>query len=517
MRDAILKTLIELTAVQSVNGVPQAEDAYVNFLFEELVGWDYFARYPEDLFLTPLEGDDLERHNLTAIVRGADRTKKQAILLINHHDVVEVDDTDAFYPEKFMKKLSESTLTDDVRADLESGEWLFGRGVSDMKGGAAVQLSIIKEFSENPEVLNINLIFLSLADEENNGFGVHQAVRSLAEMKRDGWEFLLCIDSEPTITNQGYPECEQKALFKARLGGVIYTGSIGNATVLCLFAGKGSHVGEFYEGINAAVLAAKMVYETEGDPATADTYNGKRFSPAACLLFKTIAEGYSVTLPDRAAVVFNVLMAEKSITEILDYFMKKAEECGNEALERHYKAHGKTMRVVALSELKAMAGDKELIQLSKGDDIALVNRMITAAGLSGPLAAVGFIAPYCQARLNKGKTALDIRAGQSAAEVISYAETIGAKLTLEEVYEGISDLSEMGLDTEDIGVLTDNLAGYGALFTHPFEEMKRLNIPVINLGPIGKDAHKLTERVYIPYLTQTLPLLLKKLIECYNL
>jgi arginine utilization protein RocB len=506
MQDAILKTLIELTAVRSVNGVPQAEDSYVDFLFEELGGWGYFTRYPEDLFLTPLEGDDLKRHNLTAIVRGADRTKKQALLLINHHDVVEVNDTDAFYPEKFKKKLSESAIPADVRADLESGDWLFGRGVSDMKGGAAVQLSILKEFSENPEALNINIIFLSLADEENKGFGVHQAVRLLAEMKRDGWEFLLCVDSEPTITNQ------------SKSDGVIYTGSIGNATVLCLFAGKASHVGEFYEGINAAVLASEMVCETEGDPATADTYNGKRFSPAACLLFKTVAEGYSVTLPDRAAVVFNVLMAEKSITEILAFFMKKAEECGNKALERHYKAHGKTMRVIALSELRVMAGDKLMAtELPEDTNIELVNRMITAAGLSGPLAAVSFIAPYCQARLNRGKTALDIRARRSAEEVISYAETIGARLTLEEVYEGISDLSEMGLDAEDIEVLTDNMAGYGTLFTHPFEEMKSLHIPAINLGPIGKDAHKLTERVHIPYLTQTLPLLLKKLIACYNL
>jgi arginine utilization protein RocB len=503
VREAILSTLIELVGIQSVNGVPRAEDAYVDFLYGKLSGWDYFSRHPEDLYKTAITGDVLKRHNLTAIVRCGDRSCKKAILYINHHDVVGIEDQDAFYPLKYKEKLARSSLSEEARRDLESGEWLFGRGVSDMKGGAAVQLALLREYSENPEALNVNIIFLSLADEENTGLGVQQAVLSLAALRREGWEFLLCVDSEPTITGR------EKA-------GIIYTGSIGNITVLTLFVGRASHVGEFYDGINAAVLAAKMIYDTEGDPETADSHKGQIFPPTACLVFKNLSTGYSVTLPDRAAAVFNMLPAEKSAEEILDYFVKKAMRAGEEALRKHYKSSG--IRVITFGELKELAGDGVDLEGLAGEDtyIALVNRMISAANLSGPLAVVCFIPPYCGARLNRGETELELKAMLAAEGTAAYAkELTGNPLAIEGVYEGISDLSEMGLDERDIKTLTENLAGYGELFTYPFEEMKSLNIPVINLGPIGKDAHKLTERVHIPYLTETLPLLLKRLTAYY--
>jgi arginine utilization protein RocB len=504
VRETILNTLIELVGIQSLNGIPHAEDAYVDFLYGKLSGWDYFSRHPEDLYKTAITGDALKRHNLTAIVRCGDRSCKKAILYINHHDVVGIEDIDAFYPLKYKEKLAQSSLSEEARRDLQSGEWLFGRGVSDMKGGAAVQLALLKEYSEIPETLNVNIIFLSLADEENTGLGVQQAVRSLAALKRDGWEFLLCVDSEPTITG------------RKKDGGIIYTGSIGNITVLTLFVGRASHVGEFYDGISAAVLAAKMIYETEGDPETADSHKGQIFPPTACLIFKNLSTGYSVTLPDRAAAVFNMLPAEKSAKEILDYFVKKAMRAGEEALRKHYKSSG--MRVITFGELKELAGSDIGLEGLAGEDIyiAFVNRMISAANLSGPLAVVCLIPPYCGARLNRGETELELKAMGAAEGTAAYAkELTGKPLAIEGVYEGISDLSEMGLDERDIKTLTENLAGYGTLFTYPFEEMKSLDIPVINLGPIGKDAHKWTERVHIPYLTETLPLLLKRLTAYY--
>jgi arginine utilization protein RocB len=327
-------------------------------------------------------------------------------------------------------------------------------------------------------------------------------------MQKDGWEFLLCIDSEPSITNQ------------EKSGGVIYTGSIGNITIFTLFVGKESHVGEFYDGINAAVLTAKMIYDIEGDPNTADSYDGRHFSPASCLKFKDFTAGYSVTLPARSAVIINLLTAKKSVTEILAYFTQKAKESGEAALRKHYGLE--TIKVITFSELKNMVtgfeGEISLETTAKEDaDIELVNRLITDAGLSGPLAVVGFIPPYCGAKLNEKKTLSEIKAAEAAEDVAAYAEKLtGSRLAVEAVYEGISDLSEMGGVPEDIEVLKDNMAGYGKMITYPFEEMKSLAIPVINLGPIGKDAHKPTERVFIPYLTQTLPLLLKRLIENYN-
>jgi arginine utilization protein RocB len=41
----------------------------------------------------------------------------------------------------------------------------------------------------------------------------------------------------------------------------------------------------------------------------------------------------------------------------------------------------------------------------------------------------------------------------------------------------------------------------------------RLRLPVVNLGPLGKDAHRVAERVHMPFLAEKLPLLCLQLLE----
>ena len=43
------------------------------------------------------------------------------------------------------------------------------------------------------------------------------------------------------------------------------------------------------------------------------------------------------------------------------------------------------------------------------------------------------------------------------------------------------------------------------LYPLPFEKMKNLGIKAVNFGVHGKDAHKWTERLYIPYSFEVLP------------
>jgi arginine utilization protein RocB len=53
---------------------------------------------------------------------------------------------------------------------------------------------------------------------------------------------------------------------------------------------------------------------------------------------------------------------------------------------------------------------------------------------------------------------------------------------------------------------------YGATYNIPFEELSEIEMPVINIGPWGKDFHKLTERVLKKdTLTETPKLILEAL------
>ncbi len=49
----------------------------------------------------------------------------------------------------------------------------------------------------------------------------------------------------------------------------------------------------------------------------------------------------------------------------------------------------------------------------------------------------------------------------------------------------------------------------------PFDDILALNVPTVNIGPYGKDAHKSTERLEMNYSTKVAPQLLKRAIELW--
>jgi len=49
------------------------------------------------------------------------------------------------------------------------------------------------------------------------------------------------------------------------------------------------------------------------------------------------------------------------------------------------------------------------------------------------------------------------------------------------------------------------MPGWGKKYTLDIEDIRELILPVVNIGPYGKDAHKYTERVYMPYSFETVP------------
>ena len=528
----ILELLGKLCSLESVTGVKDAENKVPEFLMRELSSWEYFRKYPENLWHRPLKDDRLERVNFVALVR-AEPAVKDTILFISHHDVVDVDVFGrlkplAFNPFAYTEALKQEPLNKEAKEDLESGRWLFGRGVSDMKGGMAVQLSLLKEYASFPHKLKANIMLMTLADEEDDGYGVHEACRMLKEFEDEGFEFIACIDSEPTITNATKDE------------GRIYTGSIGNASLFALAVGKESHVGEYFQGINAALIAAHLVEGIEGAPVTADNWMDVSYSPATCLKIRDLRELYSVTLLDKTALVFNFLMVRKNPYALLSIIKNGAEKALTKALEgvrNNTEAAGLcpvnyASLAISFGELTAQVANekrmstaalmKELYQnMPSGLDtqergLEAARRLIDISGLRGPLVLYGFLSPYCQPRLNERQTEAEMKALAAVEEVIRYAEeAFSLSIIHDEVYEGISDMSEMGYQgtDEDLIFLTENMAGWKADFHHPFDVMKALDIPVINLGPIGKDAHKQTERVDTFFLTRVLPELLKKLVD----
>ena len=63
---------------------------------------------------------------------------------------------------------------------------------------------------------------------------------------------------------------------------------------------------------------------------------------------------------------------------------------------------------------------------------------------------------------------------------------------------GICDFSYTSylLKDNEMDTVKNNIPGWGILYDLPISNLKKLDMPVINLGPWGKDLHKTTERVH---------------------
>ena len=131
----------ELVEISSVNGsvgerkVAEKLEAY----FRET---PYFKEHPKQVFLQELKGDALHRKNVFAYIKGG-KSNGRTLLFHGHIDTVGVDDFGvlepyAFSPDKLLEEMKKLDLPETVRADLETGDWMVGRGACDMKSGVAV-------------------------------------------------------------------------------------------------------------------------------------------------------------------------------------------------------------------------------------------------------------------------------------------------------------------------------------------------------------------------------------------
>ncbi|WP_300525149.1 M20/M25/M40 family metallo-hydrolase, partial [Aminiphilus sp.] len=202
-RKGIYALLLDLVRIPSVSASPTGENQLAAFLRNRLAELPYFQENPKNLFLADLEGDPLRRTSLFAFVEAVPSTPR-TVILTGHYDVVDVDvcgvlKTWAFDAEEYTRRIGDVPLPEEAARDLASGNYLFGRGVMDMKCGLAIQAALLAEYAADPERLGVNLLFLAVPDEENNSAGMRLSVPHLVRFARErGLDYLACIDGEPS-------------------------------------------------------------------------------------------------------------------------------------------------------------------------------------------------------------------------------------------------------------------------------------------------------------------------------
>jgi arginine utilization protein RocB len=84
-----------------------------------------------------------------------------------------------------------------------------------------------------------------------------------------------------------------------------------------------------------------------------------------------------------------------------------------------------------------------------------------------------------------------------------------------EHFEAISDLSYMGFqgNKDDLVPLAANTPGWGEVYDLPLDTLLKLDVPVVNIGASGRDAHKYTERLDLKYYLGAYPDLFRSFVK----
>jgi len=525
-REYLYKLIEELVKMPSITESEQ-ESAPALWLHDRLSKLRYFRETLAHLQLieTPLEGAAQKLFAVLARVDAAKPTSR-TVLLISHFDVVDIKSYGdlaefAFNPSELQKRLGTAENANDV---------MWGRGTMDMKCGVALELDIIEEFADNRGLFDVNVVAAFVGDEENASAGMRGVLPALAELQKEGLEFLAAVNTEPGEAGQ-----------TGQAGPMIFTGTLGKLLPSFYVKGRPAHVGNCYYGYSAALAASHIVSDAEGASWLADPLHGISQPSWICLDMRVLKDGYSVTVPDRAYAYFNCFTTTHTPAKVMEQMQniaRRALEKTTLQMDESYRLLSKNgyrggefvkppVRVLTLEQLTAMARvkfqgdfdasiDSYIETLPLGDvrarGIALVDKIADMAGEDGPYVVCFFLPPWLPVRTDVTDDPKD-RGVMEAVQQIKKAaqEGFGIEMREIELFAGLCDLSYVGakVSARDLKALEQNMPGFGAIYNLPLDEMQQLGMPVLNIGPSGEDAHKRTERLNLHYSLEILPQILR--------
>lgn len=331
LRECIYHHLKELVAIPSISNTKE-ESLAADYLAKSLAEQDYFRANPGLCGQFPIEGDPLGRTVAYGLVRGNGR---RTVILTGHYDVVDTEEYGEFrkyaYDVEAWKNASGpelegllEMLTPEAREDFCSGEWLFGRGVNDMKGGLAVGLAVTGWFGGRVlegRGLEGNILFLSVPDEEAYSAGMRGAVPLFVDLaRRYDLDYACLLDLEPCFDEGGRQQ--------------VFIGSVGKMLPAVLVQGAKAHVVEAFKGLNAVGVLARLFLETELAPEFAEVCEGELCPPPTWFNLRDRKEGYDVSVPLRAGGYMSVLGFQKTAETLMERLVELGRKAFSEYLAR---------------------------------------------------------------------------------------------------------------------------------------------------------------------------------------
>jgi len=528
----------ELVSINSVNGT-FGELEIVDKVESILRSFPYFQAHPTKVWTKEIKGDSLRRKSIFGVVTGEKAPSNRTVLLHCHTDTVTIDDYGdlkavATKPEELMKKLRGFDLPPDVAADLDSGDWYFGRGTVDMKSGIASHLTVLKYLSEHRDTFSGNILFMANPIEETTHGGVIDALSELERLKVEAhYEYVTAINADFV-----------GPLYLGDTTRYIYTGSVGKLLPSFYIKGKETHVGQPFEGFDPNLVASEIVKNINLNMSLVDEAEGEMTLPPVALKVEDLKPTYNVQTPFSSFVYFNYFVHERSPQEVMNQLKGIAVEAFykvidylnlqfsvySQVINRQTETLPWKARVVTYKELleklleeKGNEVYQRLQQVidenHEKKDVRIVARLLVEELLKmdsdqSPVIVIFFSPPYVPHNFVKDQTNNEKNVLKKLnATLQEVEEDTGHHFEVKKFFPSLTDSSYLSMDDseDDIHYLKCNFPAMEKLYPIPIHKIKRLNIPSINLGTWGKDAHKMLERVFMPYTFQVLPELTVKL------
>ena len=530
-----------LVQIESV--VNTAGEAHIaKQLYEALKEWPYFQKHPEYLWLQPTGEAAITRYNVVALVR-ANTPTKETTMLVGHLDTVGIEDFGqlkslATQPEELRESMKQlAQVPEEVKAHLLDPDWMFGRGSVDMKSGVAANLAVLYHYSQHSEERTGNLLLVAECDEEDSSNGILAAVPFINQLtEKENLEITAAINSDTVM--ERYPGDPHR---------YIYLGTVGKLLPSFFVSGKETHVGQVFDGFDPNLILSELTKELDYNPELCDELAGEITPPPVSLKQTDLKPYYDVQTPLAGFAYYNFLVHSWSPKEVMDKLREKAIQAFQRAIESYkerYEAYcqrvGQKPREIRLQprvytygeymhSLLAVHGESLTNALNKHAETLMQDtsldirwhccRMVEELHRwdpdKDPVCILFYSSLYSPRVALSEENPRDRRLKEAVEHAVAKIQPIYANpIEIRQFFPYISDMSFVSLSDDQTGIegFTTNMPAWGNRHHVPFDEIRKLNVPIVNIGPYGFDAHKKWERVEITYSLEIVPELMKQTI-----